>query len=59
MKTSGTKHYITCVQYDEKLDDMFIELPPEMLEELGWTVGTDVEWVDNKDGTFTLKKRSI
>ena len=25
-------------------------------EELGWQVGDTLEWTDNQDGTYTLKK---
>ncbi|WP_407676608.1 hypothetical protein [Photobacterium obscurum] len=27
-----------------------------MLDELGWSDGTEVEWVENQDGSWTLKK---
>lgn len=36
--------------------DYFIELNDEILAESGFKVGDDVEWIDNKDGSFTLKK---
>lgn len=35
--------------------NLYIEIE-EMLEKLDWQVGDDLEWIDNKDGTFTLKK---
>lgn len=42
----------------QKNDDgeFFIELNDEILAESGFKVGDDVEWIDNKDGSFTLKK---
>jgi hypothetical protein len=42
----------------QKTDDgeFFIELNDEILAESGFKVGDDIEWVDNKDGSFTLQK---
>ena len=37
-------------------DDGVITFPDEMIEELGWKEGDVLEWIDNKDGSFTLKK---
>lgn len=28
----------------------------DALDILGWTEGDELEWTDNQDGTFTLKK---
>lgn len=36
--------------------DLYIELPPELLSSMGWDDGTVLEWVDNHDGTYTLKE---
>lgn len=35
-------------------EDLFLPLPDDMLEQLGWNEGTTIFWIDNKDGTFTL-----
>ena len=42
----------------EQADDghFYITFSPEVLAELGWDEGTDVQWIDNEDGTFTLQK---
>ncbi len=37
--------------------DFFIEFPDEVLEGAGWQTGDTIEWIDNKDGSWTLKKR--
>lgn len=37
--------------------DFFIEFPDEVLEGTGWETGDTIEWIDNKDGSWTLKKR--
>ena len=37
-------------------DEGMLTFPDEMLEVLGWKEGDVLEWIDNKDGSFTLKK---
>ena len=39
-------------------DDLFFELPPDILKRLGWDENTELEWVDNKDGSVMLKQQS-
>jgi hypothetical protein len=44
------------VKYDEETDDTYIQLPDDMMLAAGWNLGDDIEWIDNKDGTWTMKK---
>ena len=37
-------------------DDGILTFPDEMLESLGWKEGDMLEWIDNKDGSFSLVK---
>ena len=37
-------------------DDGVLTFPNEMMEELGWKEGDMIEWIDNKDGSFSLVK---
>jgi len=37
-------------------DDGILTFPPEMLETLGWKEGDVLQWIDNNDGSFQLKK---
>ena len=37
-------------------DDGILTFTPEILEKTGWQEGDELEWIDNKDGTWTLKK---
>lgn len=48
--------HITTVQYDPNTDEYFFTLPQEMLDTLGWKPGDTVQWIDNKDGTFAIKR---
>ena len=44
------------VQYDQDLGH-FIILPDEALNQVGWKSGDVIEWIDNGDGSWTLKKK--
>jgi bifunctional DNA-binding transcriptional regulator/antitoxin component of YhaV-PrlF toxin-antitoxin module len=35
----------------------FIEIPEEILEELQWQEGDQIEWINNQDGSLTAKKK--
>jgi hypothetical protein len=36
---------------------LMIDLGNELCESLGWQVGDEITWTDNKDGTWTLEKK--
>jgi bifunctional DNA-binding transcriptional regulator/antitoxin component of YhaV-PrlF toxin-antitoxin module len=38
-------------------DDGVLTFTPEILEATGWKEGDVLEWIDNKDGSFSLIKR--
>lgn len=48
------KHTVTVQQSDE---DYYIELPPEIWDELGWKVGDTVTWLDQGDGSWVIRKK--
>jgi hypothetical protein len=52
-----TTHTITVV-YDKTLDEYVLPLGDELCKQLGWTVGDTLIWIDNKDGTYTVKKQN-
>lgn len=37
-------------------DDGIITFPDDLMEKLGWKEGDILEWINNEDGSFTLKK---
>lgn len=36
--------------------ETLLSFPDELIEAVGWEKGDELEWIDNKNGTFTLKK---
>ena len=54
------KRYVVQIQYEDREGEFYIPLPEEMLSDiadLGWTVDDELQWIDNKDGTFTIIKK--
>jgi hypothetical protein len=51
-----SKHWTLEVQQHED-GDYFIEFPDDVLAEADWKEGDVIEWLDNKDGSWTLRKK--
>jgi hypothetical protein len=55
-----------CEEYDSKwtipveedpiTGELYITFPPEAIQKTGWKDDDTLEWIDNKDGSFTLRK---
>jgi hypothetical protein len=50
-----TKWTIT-VEEDPETGDLILPLPQDMLNLQGWVEGDELEWIDNKDGSWSLRK---
>jgi hypothetical protein len=48
-------NYSSIVKEDEH-GELYIDLPPEMMEEMGWNEDTILEWRIFEDGTVALGK---
>ena len=49
-------HCTMLVEDPEHPGEILLDLGPELIKYLGWKPGDTVEWIDNKDGTWTIKK---
>jgi hypothetical protein len=49
------KHLLT-VQQDGKTKELYIELPTELLNSVGWDIGDTLVWEENFAG-FVIKKK--
>jgi hypothetical protein len=38
--------------------EMLLDLGDELCEHMGWKAGDSIEWIDNGDGTWLLRKKS-
>jgi bifunctional DNA-binding transcriptional regulator/antitoxin component of YhaV-PrlF toxin-antitoxin module len=48
-------------QFIVKQDDdgeLYIELPPEVMDQFGWSIDDDLEWIVEEDGKILLRKRT-
>lgn len=45
------------VKEDPKSGDAILEFPEDLLEAAGWKEGDALDWIDNKDGSWTMKKK--
>ena len=48
---------ITLEEADDGSGDLVMPLPPELLESAGWKEGDVLDWIDNKDGSWSLSKQ--
>ena len=49
-----SKRFTLPVEVDD-FGDMSITLPAELMEDLGWYEGTELEWSEETDGSVVLK----
>jgi hypothetical protein len=48
----------TIVEDPDHPGEMLLDLGDELCEHLGWKPGDELDWIDNKDGTWTLRKKT-
>ena len=48
---------IVTLQEDPDTGEIIIQLPPEMLESLGWDIGDTLAWGVQDNGSIILSKR--
>lgn len=51
------KSWTVTLEEDPETGDLVLPFTPEILDELGWMEGDVLEWVDNKDGSWSLVKK--
>ena len=44
------------VQEDPQTGDLFLELPEELLEEMGWKEGDTLSWTSGDNGSWLIRK---
>tara|TARA_R110000868_G_scaffold213896_1_gene464047 strand:+ start:633 stop:842 length:210 start_codon:yes stop_codon:yes gene_type:complete len=46
------------LEEDPETKDLILPLSDELLKSVGWKEGDTLEWIDNKDGTWTIRKQN-
>lgn len=44
------------VEMDSVSGDLFVTFPDDLIEKLFWKEGDEIEWVDQGDGSFLIRK---
>lgn len=52
-----TQWTIKVEEADDGSGDLVLPFPDDLLESAGWKEGDALEWIDNKDGSWILKKK--
>lgn len=52
----GETKWIVPVEVDDANDDYFITLPNDILKKVNWNENDQLEWINNGDGSWTIKK---
>ncbi len=55
---SKVKKWVLPVEVDGPSGEYYVTFPEDMLDQLGWEEGDTLEYNDNKDGSFTIKKEN-
>ena len=56
-KKVGDNQWIIEVQENSKTKELFIEFPPDAINQVGWDIGDTLEWVENEDGSWNISKK--
>lgn len=56
-KDLGNNRWVIEVKSREGTDELYIELPPDALNQMGWDVGDTIIWTEQSDGNWILSKK--
>jgi hypothetical protein len=56
---SKKQSWCLTVEEDPETGDSILTFPEDLLESAGWKEGDAIEWIDLKDGSWQLKKKSV
>lgn len=46
------------VEEDKTTGELVLPLPADLLNQMGWAEGTELFWIDNHNGTFSITNRN-
>jgi hypothetical protein len=55
-KQTGPNSWIVEVKENGKTKELYLEFPPGSLDQVGWHVGDNLEWIEDINNSWTLKK---
>ena len=57
MKKLSHNSWVVEVQKDNKTQELFVEFPPDCIDQVGWDIGDTIIWEELPDGGYSLKKK--
>ena len=48
---------VVTLETDPVSGELIMPIPTELLSQMGWIEGTELFWIDNEDGTYSLKEK--
>jgi hypothetical protein len=48
---------IVTLEQDKDSGELILPIPTDLLSQMGWIEGTELFWIDNEDGTYSLKEK--
>ena len=51
-----SKVWTITLDEDPETGELILPFPPDLLEEAGWKEGDTLTWIDNQDGSWSIKK---
>jgi hypothetical protein len=48
---------VVTLEQDPETGDLILPIPTELLSQMGWIEGTELFWIDNENGTYSLKEK--
>jgi hypothetical protein len=58
-KVLNMKSAIVTVVTDPETGELILPLDNEIFDETGWEIGDTLEWIDQKDGSWLLRKKEM
>ena len=52
----ANKSWTVNLEEDPETGDLILPLNDDILEQTGWKTGDSIDWIDNKNGSWTMKK---
>jgi hypothetical protein len=48
---------IVQLEQDPLTGELILPIPADLLSQMGWIEGTELFWIDNENGTYSLKEK--
>jgi hypothetical protein len=48
---------VVTLETDPETGELILPIPTELLSQMGWIEGTELFWIDNENGTFSLEEK--